>query len=311
MATKLWLAVAALTLTLGTLTPSVGRAQDDPLRKAEEAYRKEDFKAAIEQAKLAAAAEPKRLEPRMLLGLACGRTIPVTCPGVRRVALVEVATPGAVWTPLSCGLSDPGLLLFPAGGAVALADVFLGGVGESEDRSCSPLEQLLLVRHTLPALRPLAEALADHGVTGLTAGSISDDPLPVGGGEVLAVPLDLELPQGDVVRLTVCLPAKSLLPSDVDPSPAIPSRAAEAVLGEIPVDVAVRLAATIVTAEDVEDLHPGDIIRLDADAVNQLVGVLAGAGHDVPVLLACLGRRGRRRAVVVQGLLGSPLPGGQ
>ena len=74
MAPKLWLAVAALTLTLGTLTPGVGRAQDDPLRKAEEAYRKEDFKAAIEQAKLAAAAEPKRLEPRMLLGLACGQS---------------------------------------------------------------------------------------------------------------------------------------------------------------------------------------------------------------------------------------------
>jgi hypothetical protein len=246
----------------------------------------------------------------LLLGLACGRTVPVTCPGVRRVALVEVATPAAVWTPLSCGLSDPGLLLIAADAAVALADLYLGGLGEGEARPCTPLEQQLLVRHTLPALRPLAEALADHGVTGLAAGPISDDPLPVGGGEVVAVPLDLALPTGVVVRLTVCLPAKSLLPSDADPAPAVPSRATEAVLGDVQVEVALRLLPTVVSAEDVEDLRPGDVIRLDPDAAGQLVGVLAGTGQDVPVLSAALGRRGRRRAVVVHAVTGAPLPGG-
>jgi flagellar motor switch protein FliM len=261
-------------------------------------------------ARLVAAVTEAAPRVGLLLGLACGREVPVTCPGVRRVSLLEVATPGAVWTPLSCGLSDPGLLLVAADAAVALADLYLGGLGEGENRACSGLEQQLLVRHTLPALRPLAEALADHGVTTLTAGAISDDPLPVGGGEVLAVPLDITLPAGETVRITVCLPAKSLLPSEVDPAPAIPSRAAELVLGDIPVEVALRLASTTVTAEDVDDLHPGDIIRLDATAVSSLVGVLAGDGDDVPVLLAALGRRGRRRAVVVHALLGTPQPGG-
>ena len=74
MAPKLSLAVAALALALGTLTPSAGWAQDGPLRKAEEAYRKDDLKTAIEQAKLAAAAEPSRVEPRMLLGLASAQS---------------------------------------------------------------------------------------------------------------------------------------------------------------------------------------------------------------------------------------------
>ena len=254
-------------------------------------------------ARLVAAVSDAAPRVGLLLGLACGRSVPVSCPGVRRVALVEVATPGAVWAPLSCGLSDPGLLLVPADAAIALADLYLGGVGEGGDRPSSALEQQLLIRHTLPALRPLAEALADRGVTTLTAGTVSAEALPVGGGEVLAVPLDVELPLGTIARITVCLPAKSLLPSDVDPAPAIPSQAAELVLGDIPVEIALRLAATTVTAEDVEDLHPGDVIRLDADAVNQLVGVLAGEGDDVPFLLAGLGRRGRRRAVVVQGLL--------
>lgn len=240
----------------------------------------------------------------LLIGLACGRTVPVSCPGVRRVALVEVATPAAVWTRLTCGLSDPGLLLIPAEAAVALADLYLGGMGEGEARPCSALEQELLVRHTLPALRPLAAALADHGVTTLQAGPVSDEPLPVGGGEVVALPLDVQLPGGTTVRLTVCLPAKSLLPSDADPAPAIPSRATELVLGDVPVEVAVRLAASVVSAEDVEDLRPGDVIRLDPEATQQLLGVLTGEGRDVPVLGGSLGRRGKHLAVVVHSLTG-------
>jgi hypothetical protein len=262
-------------------------------------------------ARLVAAVTDAAPRVGLLLGLACGRTVPVTCQGVRRVALVEVASPGAVWSPLACGLTDPGLLLVPAEAAVALADLFLGGLGEGESRPCTSLEQVLLVRHTLPALRPLAEALADHGVSGLAAGPISDDPLPVGGGEVLAIPLDLELPSGTLARVTVCLPAKSLLPSDAEPAPAIPSLAAEAVLGDIQVEVAVRLAATTVSAEDVEDLQPGDVIRLDADAAHQLLGVLAGSHEDVPVLTASLGRRGRRRAISISSLVTHRLDGGQ
>jgi hypothetical protein len=258
-------------------------------------------------ARLVAAVTDAAPRVGLLLGLACGRSVPVSCPGARRVALVEVATPAAVWTPLACGLPDPGLLLVPAEAAVALADLYLGGLGEGESRPCTPLEQLLLVRHTLPALRPLAEALADHGVTGLAAGPISDDPLPVGGGEVVAIPLDLELPHGTVIRLTVCLPAKSLLPSETDLAPAVPTPAAEAVLGEVPVEVALRLPPTIVSAEDVEDLQPGDIIRLDPEAATRLIGVLATDSDDVPVLAAALGRLGRRRAVVVHGLVGGPL----
>ncbi|MGZ6825283.1 MAG: FliM/FliN family flagellar motor switch protein [Mycobacteriales bacterium] len=246
----------------------------------------------------------------LLLGLACGRTVPASCPGVRRVALVEVATPAAVWAPLSCGLPDPGLILVPADAAVALADLYLGGLGEGEARPCTPLEQQLLVRHTLPALRPLAEALADHGVTSFAAGPISDDPLPVGGGEVVAVPLDLALPTGSVVRLTLCLPAKSLLPSDPDPAPAVPSPATRSVLSDVEVDVALRLLPTVVSAEEVEDLQPGDVIRLDPEATDRLVGLLAGSAEDVPVLTAALGRRGRRRAVAVSAVVGAAQPGG-
>jgi flagellar motor switch/type III secretory pathway protein FliN len=240
----------------------------------------------------------------LLLGLACGRSISVTCPGVRRVSLVEVATPGAVWTPVTCGLADPGVLLIPAEAAVALADLYLGGLGEPEERSCNSLEKDLLVRHTFPALRPLAAALADHGVTTFQPGQLSDEPLPSGGGEVVAIALDVVLPLGQTVRVTLCMPAKSLLPSEVEAALAIPSPAANQALGDVVVDVSLRLSAATVSAEDVEDLCPGDVIRLDSQAMHHLLGVLAGDGLVVPVLAASLGRRGKNRAVVVHALTG-------
>ncbi len=240
----------------------------------------------------------------LLLGLACGRDVVVTCPGVRRAALVEVARPGVVWAPLACGLPDPGLLLVARADAVALADLLLGGSGESQDRAATEMEQQLLVRHVVPALAPVAEALADHGVLGLACGPVSDQPLPTGFGEIVAVPLELALPGGTAVVVTLCLPAKSLLPAETGPAPLEPASATERVLADVCVDVSLRLPSTTVSADDVEGLAPGDVLSLDPDAVLTLLGVLPGGAHPVTVLTASLGRRGKRRAVVVHDLLG-------
>jgi flagellar motor switch protein FliM len=251
-------------------------------------------------ARLVAAVTDAAPRVGLLLGLACGRDLAVRCAGVRRVALKEVATAAAVWTPLSGGLPEPGLLLVPAETAVVLADLYLGGLGEGEDRPTTPLEQQLLVRHTLPALRPLAQALAEHGVTGFAAGAVSDEPLPVGGGEVVAVPLDVELPSGATVRLTVCLPAKSLLPTDPGSLAHAPTAAAEAALGSVPVEVSVRLPVAVLSASEVEDLQPGDVLQLASGAADAVVGVLHDGSADVPVFVGSLGRRDTRRAVAVQ-----------
>lgn len=135
-------------------------------------------------------------------------------------------------------------------------------------------------------------------------GHLSDEPLPSGGGEVVAIALDVVLPLGQTIRVTLCMPAKSLLPSEVEATLAIPSPVASRALGDVPVHVALRLAAATMTAEDVEDLSPGDVIRLDKEAMHHVLGVLAGDGLDVPVLAASLGRRGKNRAVVVHALTG-------
>jgi hypothetical protein len=240
----------------------------------------------------------------LALGLSSGRPVEATCPGVRRAAVVEVSTPGCVWAHVRCGLPDPGLVVVPRDAAVALADLLMGGPGEAEARAATPLEQSLVVTHLVPALRPLAEALTDRGVTSFEGGAASDEELPPGTGEVLAVPLDVELPSGIACRVTLCLPARSLLPAEASPAEAAHLPAAHAALADVPVDVALRLPPTRVSAEAVEDLVPGDVLRLDPTAAASLVGVLPdGAGTAVPVMTAALGRRGRRRAVVVSSLL--------
>ena len=238
----------------------------------------------------------------MLLGAAAGRTVTTTSGGVRRDALVEVAVDGDVWAPLACGLAGSCLLVVPRAGAVALADLLMGGVGEPDERPANRLEQTLLVRHLVPALRPLAGALAEHGVDGLVAEDVTDDPLPTGTGEVVAVLLETALPSGESVRVVLCLPARSLLPAEPEPELPAPGPA-DAVLGDVPVTVSVRLPATSVSAADLDDLAPGDVLRLDPEAVEQLVGVLPRAEGDLPVLAAALGRRGEQRAVVVSQVL--------
>lgn len=245
----------------------------------------------------------------LLLGSAAGRSVVSSCPGVRRAALEELTSPGAVWAPLACGLPDPGVLVVSAASTISLADLLMGGLGGEEDRRSTPLEQALLVRHVLPALRPLTDALADSGVTELASGPVTDEPVPAGAGEVLAIGVDLTLPSRVSARVTLCLPARTLLPAPSGAPVGPPVDPEGHVLGGVPVEVSLRLPGTVVSAADVDDLAPGDVIRLDEGAAAALVGVLQADGRTTAVLTAALGRRGRARAVRVDALLpGAPLP---
>lgn len=235
----------------------------------------------------------------LLLGMASGRAITASCAGLRRVALVEVTSADSVWAPLRTGLPDAALLVADPASTIALADVFLGGNGTPEQRSVTPLELTLLVRQVVPSLRPLAEALADHGVTSFEAGPATIEPLPTGYGEVVAVPLQLDLPSGATASLTLCLPAKTLLPSDTGPVVPEPTPAAADALSDVPVEVTVRMLPSYVPAAEVDTLQPGDVVALAPDAALQLVGLLPG---DLPLFAAELGRRDDRRAVLVHSL---------
>lgn len=241
----------------------------------------------------------------LVLGSACGRLVDVTCTAVRRAATVELTTGYDVWADLDCGLPGTCLLLVPGADTVALADLVMGGTGTPEARAVTRLEQQVAVRTLVASLAPVVEALADWGLQPLTAGPPSDEPLPPGTGEVVAVVLAVALPSGTPCTVTLCLPARALLPVELDATVPAPATAAERALSDVPLSVVLRLPATTVVAADVADLAPGDVLRMDADAASQLSGCVSGpGGEDLTVLSASLGTRGRSRAVVVHELLG-------
>ncbi len=80
---------------------------------------------------------------------------------------------------------------------------------------------------------------------------------------MLAVGLDIAL-AGGTARATLCLPAKGLLPSEHEQAEPVPVDTDTHVLGEVPLEISLRMPSTTVSAEDVDELAVGDVIRFDA-----------------------------------------------
>jgi len=238
------------------------------------------------------------------LSVACGRTVAVTCTGAERVSSGHLAGPGVFWSYVSCGLVGHTILVVPQHLTVALADALMGGTGTGvEDRPATSLEQRLVCRHLAPALQPIAAAFAENGMTGLVIGEPEEShALPPSIGDLVALRLSTTLTSADISgTITLALPARVLLPgAEAAMRLAPPSPMTAAVLAEVPVTVSVRLGATTLTAAEAEALAPGDVVRLDSPESQPLVGLL----DDRAVFAAGLGRRGRRRAVVISDVLG-------
>ena len=238
------------------------------------------------------------------LSVACGRTVVVTCTGAERVSSGHLAQPNQSWTHVSCGLVGKTILVVPSVLIVALADTLMGGTGAvatETSRPATTLEQRLVFRHLGPALQPLVAAFAGNGMTGLTLGEPETLALPASIGDLVALHLETEL-EGVGVQdtMTLALPARALLAGLDLLRLSEPPAATAAALAEVPVEISLRLAPTTLTAAEVEELMPGDVVRLEHVVGRPLVGLL----DDRPVLHATLGRRGRRRAVLVTDLLG-------
>ena len=238
------------------------------------------------------------------LSVACGRSVVVTCTGAERVSSGHLAQAGQTWTYVECGLPGKTILAVPSVLTVALADTLMGGSGAEAAKTTRPattLEQRLVFRHLAPALQPLVQAFAANGMTGLALGEPETLGLPASIGDLVALRLETSIEGiGVSADMTLALPARALL-SAIDPlSLAEPPAATAAALAEVPVEISLRLEATTLTAAEVDELAPGDVVRLEHVVSRPVVGLL----DDRPVLHATLGRRGRRRAVLVTDLLG-------
>ena len=235
------------------------------------------------------------------LSVACGRTVTVGCTGAERVSAGHLAGQGLTWSYVSCGLPGVTILVIPDVLVVALADSLMGGTGVvPEDRPATSLEQRLVFRHLGPALAPIANAFAETGMTGIEIGEVESHAPPASVGDLVALRLETSLSTGTTGTVTLALPARALLPTaESAMNLAPPPPATAAVLGDVAVTISVRLAPTTLTADDVNLLAPGDIIRLEHREDRPMIGVL----DDRTILTASLGRRGRRRAIVVHDVI--------
>lgn len=245
----------------------------------------------------------------MVLSGACGRPVGVRCVGAERIGAAQLGPATATWCYADAGQLGRAALVVPPELTVALADAFLGGTGVAPEvsRPGSPLERRLVLRHLQPALQPVVAALSDEGLTRLELGEAQELPPNGSLGDLVTLRLlvsltpikDQDEPADPAQVIRLALPARTLLPAG-GPSYAAPVAATAAALAEVPVRVSVRLAPTSLSAAEVESLTPGDVVRLD-HGVDVPLDVLL----DERVLMhATLGRRGRRRAILVTDLVG-------
>jgi hypothetical protein len=241
----------------------------------------------------------------MLLGLITGRQLTFTSSAARRLMADDLER-STSWSRLDGGLGVDGALVVDDASTVALADLLLGGPGESEERRPTRLEVTLVRRHLQAALQPMLTALRPFGLTAMALEDPGQATLPVtlGGGELLAVRISVSLNDRELGTLTIALPARPLL----GPTALQGHTPLSSVLGDVAVEVSVRFPSAALTAAEVRHLAPGDVLRLDMPSP-LVVGVAAadpktGAGPDRRlVLTGALGRRGRNKAVEIHAML--------
>jgi flagellar motor switch protein FliM len=170
-----------------------------------------------------------------------------------------------------------------------LAELFMGGTGGGSDRAPSDLEESIVQRRLGSLLLGLDNVLAEFGVEGheISTGDVNLEP-----HQVRAT---IEVIIGDVaIPMTLVLPASvhavraAALPIDTG------SVFAEA-MRDIPLALSVRFESVMLTAEELDDLEPGDVIRLEQPENARLVGLVDGQ----QVFTARAGRHGRRLAVEI------------
>lgn len=236
------------------------------------------------------------------LSVACGKIVVVTCTGAERVSSNHLTQVGQTWCYVDCKGFGKAILAVPARLTVVLADTLMSGSGAvsmTAGRAATTLEQRLVLRHLGPALQPLVQAFAGNGLTSLTVGAPETDPLPASIGDLVALRLLMKVgDSSDPETLTLALPARALLPGNEIPISSL-STVAAAALAEVPVDISLQLAPTTLSAADVEELTPGDVVRLDHSVDRPLLGLL----DDRVVLHAILGKLGRRLAAQVTDVL--------
>lgn len=221
-----------------------------------------------------------------LIATVLRRDVGATCDSVTGTTPADVLDGATPFTLVAGGLDL--LLGIPSAQVVALADALAGGPGVGADRAPTDLEVGLAARFLGQVLTPLADLVgADEGPRSVIGGG----PEHLDGDDRL-VGLTLRFTVDDLtMEVRAGLDpavAGPLAPTTHERAPAAVDPRLTARLGEVDVGVTICFAPLTVAAADLEDLQPGDVLRLDHRLHDPLVGFVG----EQPVVV---GRPGRCR----------------
>ena len=185
-----------------------------------------------------------------------------------------------------------GALVVSLAGVSRLAELFMGGDGKGSERAPGPLEWSIVLKRLGSVLTGMGEVLAAFGVDSLAVALVEPTELNLESHQVRAV-IDITI-GGIAVPVTLVLPAAHHVVRNAVPQIETSSALADA-LGEVPVSVAIRYTAVQMSAEELDGLEPGDVIRLDQPEHAPLVGLV----DNKHMFSGFIGRRGRRLAMKI------------
>jgi flagellar motor switch protein FliM len=237
----------------------------------------------------------------LLLGSLVRRDATASLAALERLSAADLPRAGHCWFLVThggpAGRTEPGVAVAPDELVVRLAEVLMGGPGLPSSRPPTKLEVSVVAGRLTTALAPVVAGLDELGVTDLRLTPVERDEARPAADLVRAA---VELTVGDVAgTLEIALPSGLFGASGRDAAPADPHPTVVGALERVPVTVAIRFEAVHLTADEVDGLAVGDVIRLDHPVDRPLVGDLDGR----PILLVRAGRQGRRLAVEVEEVL--------
>lgn len=183
-----------------------------------------------------------------------------------------------------------GAALVDSSTIMTLADLVMGGRGVAEDRDPSSLELELFTQRLLEPIATIVDAVAPGRPTPVALVE-RDYPSPA-----RSIVIEVAVPHGDSeLTLSIEVLAHHLADdaSDVDPARM------EAICNTVPLELTFKYTPVHMPAHEVAQLQPGDVICLDHDVADPVVGEVGGR----PMVHGRVGVSRRRAAVEVVDLI--------
>lgn len=196
------------------------------------------------------------------------------------------------WFRVGDPMGRSGALVVTLAGVSRLAELFMGGDGRGAERAPAPLEWSIVIKRLGSVLTGMGEVLAAFGIDNGNISLVEPAELNLESHQVRAV-IDVTI-GGIAVPVTLVLPAAHHVVRSAAPQVETSAALTEA-LHEVPVSVAIRYRAVEMSAEELDGLELGDVIRLDQLEHAPLIGLV----DNKHMFTGFIGRHGKRLAMKI------------